>query len=127
MELFPRSIGYLAFTVLHLLCFAFGIAVCGLYGRDISRASKHPDGYADGKWVYAVVVGAMSVVTSVVYWVPFVLRVSGVVMPVWNFVLFVLWSAVFGVFAKVRVSILPCSTTLVRPSTECRLQARRGG
>ena len=47
MELFPRSIGYLAFTVLHLLCFAFGIAVCGLYGRDISRASKHPDGYAD--------------------------------------------------------------------------------
>ena len=103
MELFPKSIGYFAFTLLHLVCFAFAIAVCGLYGRDVSRATNQPNGYADGKWVFAIVVGALSAVTSVLYWVPFVLRISGVVMPAWNFVLFVLWSTVFGIFAKVRL------------------------
>jgi hypothetical protein len=51
--------------------------------------------------VYAVVVGSMSAVTCVLYFVPFVLRVAGVVAAVWNFILFILWIALFGVFGKV--------------------------
>ena len=39
--------------------------------------------------------------TCVAYFVPFVLRLGGIVIPAWNFVLFVLWTAVFGIFAKV--------------------------
>lgn len=52
--------------------------------------------------VYAVVVGALSALTCVVYFVPPVLRHAGIVAVAWNFVLFILWIAVFGVFASVR-------------------------
>jgi hypothetical protein len=51
--------------------------------------------------VYAVVVGSISAVTCVLYFVPFVLRIAGVFVPVWDFILFVLWIALFGVFGKV--------------------------
>lgn len=52
--------------------------------------------------VYAVVVGSISAVTCVLYFIPFVLRVAGFVVAVWDFILFVLWIALFGVFGKVR-------------------------
>lgn len=53
--------------------------------------------------IYAVVVGALSAVTCVAYFLPFVLRLaSGIVMAAWDLVLFVLWIALFGIFAKVR-------------------------
>lgn len=49
-------------------------------------------------------VGSISAVTCVVYFVPFVLRVAGIFVPVWNFILFVLSIALFGVFGKVRAA-----------------------
>lgn len=45
--------------------------------------------------------GALSAVTCVVYFIPFVLRLGGIAMAAWDFVLFALWIAVFGVFGKV--------------------------
>jgi hypothetical protein len=56
--------------------------------------------------VYAVVVGSISAVTCVLYFIPFVLRVAGFVVAIWDFILFVLWIALFGVFGKVRYQCL---------------------
>ncbi len=52
--------------------------------------------------MYAVVVGALSAVTCVVYFIPFVLRHVGIVAAVWSLILFILWIALFGVFGAVR-------------------------
>jgi hypothetical protein len=35
------------------------------------------------------------------YFIPFVLRLLGVFAAIWDFILFALWIAVFGVFGKV--------------------------
>ena len=51
--------------------------------------------------VYAVVVGALSAVTCVVYFIPAMFRHSGVVGASWNFILFIVWIALFGVFGSV--------------------------
>ncbi len=55
--------------VLRFLQFVFAIAVCGLYGTDLHAAHKEHK-YTDSKWAYAVVVGALSVFTTVVYVLP---------------------------------------------------------
>lgn len=47
-------------------------------------------------------VGSMSAVTCTLYFIPFVLRVAGVVAAIWDLILFILWIALFGVFGKVR-------------------------
>ncbi|KAK1252348.1 hypothetical protein MKX08_003535 [Trichoderma sp. CBMAI-0020] len=96
------SVGYLAFTALHLVCFAFALAVCGLYGTDLQRA-KHFDEYTTSKWVYAVVVGAMSAATCALYFIPFVIEVGALVVAAWDAVLFVLWITLFGVFGKLYI------------------------
>ena len=50
---------------------------------------------------YAVVVGALSAVTCVLYFIPFVLRIAGIFAAVWDLILFILWITLFGVFGKV--------------------------
>jgi hypothetical protein len=118
------TLSYIFFSVVHIVGLALALTVCGLYGRDLHNANDQ-DKYADSKWVsscdlhvsdgsasvwltrspllqvYAVVVGGISAVTCVLYLVPFILRVAGIVIPVWNFILFILWIAVFGVFGSV--------------------------
>lgn len=44
------SPSYAAFTALHVVCFALALAVCGLYGQDLKRASDS-DVDSDSKWV----------------------------------------------------------------------------
>ena len=62
----PVFIGH---TVARFLQFVFALAVLGLYGQDLNNA--HKAGVpSDSKWVYAVVVGAFSAVTSLVYLLP---------------------------------------------------------
>ena len=122
MGLFSTSIGYFVFAGLHVVCFALALAVCGLYGQDLNKA-HHEDKYADSKWVshyfplasagispsancaafqvYAVVVGSLSAITCVVYFVPLVLHRAGIVAAVWNTLLFILWITLFGVFGAV--------------------------
>ncbi|KAG5979048.1 hypothetical protein E4U55_005626 [Claviceps digitariae] len=102
MGLFTTSVSYFAFSALHLVCFALALAVCGLYGQDINSSQK-VDGYSSSNWVYAVVVGSLSAITCVFYFIPALLRHSGVVGAAWNFILFILWIALFGVFGSLYI------------------------
>jgi len=86
-------------AILRLLQFALALAVCGLYGTDIQNANKHNRG-ADSKWLYAVVIGGLSVVTSLVYGIPIV---KSYIFFAWDTILFILWIAVFGVFGKMYI------------------------
>ncbi|KHE81526.1 hypothetical protein GE21DRAFT_1289551 [Neurospora crassa] len=98
------SKSYLFFSTLHFLAFALALTVCGLYGVELDRARK-ADKYADSKWVFAVVVGGLSALTSILFCVPFILRFA--FKWVWDFVLFILWVAVFGVFADMYIHEKP--------------------
>ncbi|KAI5463973.1 hypothetical protein BGZ63DRAFT_411835 [Mariannaea sp. PMI_226] len=102
MGLANLGVSYLLFSALYFVCFALALTVCGLYGHDINRANEHGK-YSDSKWVYAVVVGSMSAVTCAVYFIPFIFRIGGVVAAVWNFILFILWITLFGVFGKLFI------------------------
>ncbi|KAF3768587.1 hypothetical protein M406DRAFT_349783 [Cryphonectria parasitica EP155] len=100
MGVFGFALSYIAFSALHIVQLALGLAVCGLYGQDLHRA--HDAGvYTDSKWVYAVIVGALSAFTAIVYLIPFVLRIW--LVWAWDLVLFVLWIALFGVFGKMYI------------------------
>ncbi|KAF5017687.1 hypothetical protein F66182_10361 [Fusarium sp. NRRL 66182] len=100
------AISYVVFSIIHLFCFALALTTCGLYGTDLNNANREGR-YSDSKWcslqVYAVVVGSISAVTCVLYFIPFVLRIAGIFVPIWNFILFVLWIALFGVFGKMYI------------------------
>ncbi|KAK1255743.1 hypothetical protein MKX07_008002 [Trichoderma sp. CBMAI-0711] len=96
------SIGYYAFTALHFACFALAITVCGLYGADLQR-TKHFDNYTKSKWVYAVVVGALTAATCALYFIPFIIEAGGIFIASWDAILFVLWIALFGVFGKLYI------------------------
>jgi hypothetical protein len=50
MGFFSTSMGYFAFSALHLVCLALALAVCGLYGQDLNNARKEHK-YSDSKWV----------------------------------------------------------------------------
>jgi hypothetical protein len=55
--------------------------------------------------VFAVVVGALSSFTALLYGIPFILRFA--VVPLWSFVIFVLWCAVFGLFGSMYIHERP--------------------
>ncbi|KAL6361207.1 hypothetical protein LRP88_04670 [Fusarium phalaenopsidis] len=97
------AVSYVLFSALHLCCFALALTTCGLYGTDLHHANQQHK-YSDSKWIYAVVVGSISAVTCVVYFVPFILRIAGVVVAIWDFILFILWIALFGVFGKMYIN-----------------------
>lgn len=63
--------GALIRLILRFFQFVLGITVAGLYGVDLHAANK-ADAYTDGKWVYAEVVAALSVVTVLIYGIPFI-------------------------------------------------------
>jgi len=94
-----RSVHIIPRAILRLLQFAFALAVCGLYGTDIQNANKHDQG-ADSKWLYAVVIGGLSVVTSLIYGVPLI---KSYIFFAWDTILFILWIAVFGIFGKMYI------------------------
>ncbi|KAI0447188.1 hypothetical protein F4803DRAFT_546404 [Xylaria telfairii] len=91
---------YFFFATLHIVQFILSIVVIGLYGTDVDHARKAGI-YADGKWVYAVVVASISAVTNLLYIIPAILRL--VVVPVWSFTLFLLWIILFGMFADMYI------------------------
>lgn len=85
---------------LRFLQFVLGIAVIGLYAQDLRRAGAAGVG-ADSRWVYAVVVGTLSSIVAIPYLLP-KWDVRRVLWPA-DWVLFVLWIALFGVFARLYV------------------------
>ncbi|KAF2970490.1 hypothetical protein GQX73_g3065 [Xylaria multiplex] len=100
MGFVAMTTNYVLFTVLHIAQFILAIAVIGLYGTDLDRAHRKGS-YVDGKWVYAIVVASLSAVTAALYLIPFFLRLA--VVPIWSFILFVLWIALFGLFASLYI------------------------
>ncbi|KAI1349668.1 hypothetical protein F5Y01DRAFT_288232 [Xylaria sp. FL0043] len=100
MGLLGMATSYLLFAILHFFQFVLAITVIGLYGTDIDRAHKK-GAYTDGKWVYAIVVASLSAVTAIFYLIPFFLRFAAV--PIWSFILFVLWIALFGLFGSMYI------------------------
>lgn len=94
------ALSYLLFVALHVSQFILAITVCALYGIDLDRARK-AHVHADGRWVYAQVVGGLSALTAVLLCVPFILRFA--LVWAWNLILFILWIALFGVFGKMYI------------------------
>ncbi|KAK4039582.1 hypothetical protein C8A01DRAFT_46991 [Parachaetomium inaequale] len=95
------ALSYLLFALLHFSQFVLAVTVCALYGIDLDRA-RRANVQADGKWVYAEVVGGLSALTAILYCIPFILRFA--LVWAWNLVLFILWIALFGIFGKMFIN-----------------------
>ena len=63
--------GFIFSTVLRFLQLVLALTVVGLYGGYVNDA-RLAHKYADGNYVYAVVVGSLAALTAVVYMVPFI-------------------------------------------------------
>jgi hypothetical protein len=98
LDLGPR---YILTSVLRALQIIFAFTVVGLYGTDLDSARK-AGVYADGRWVYAVVLGVMSAVTAIVYLVPLVVRRLTFLFA-WDWIIFFLWIVLFGIFGKLYI------------------------
>jgi H+/Cl- antiporter ClcA len=61
---------------------------------------------------YAVAVGALSAVTSLVYFIPFIVRVP--LLFIWDTILFIFWVAVFGVFGNMYIHADPQGDSGIR-------------
>ncbi len=44
------GLGYMSFTVMHVILFALALAVCGLYGTDVQH-TRESNGNVPSKWV----------------------------------------------------------------------------
>jgi hypothetical protein len=84
--------------------FILAITVCGLYAVDLHKANTAKNGYIDGKWVYAEVVGSLSAVTCLVYGIPFIKSYWAFG---WDWLLFILWTALFGIFGNIYIGAKP--------------------
>ena len=82
--------------VLRLFQFILALTVAGLYGVDLQHGDQ-ADVKPDGKWVYAEVVAAMSAITCLIYGIPFFKSYWAFG---WDWVLFILWTALFGLFGE---------------------------
>ncbi|ORY67449.1 uncharacterized protein BCR38DRAFT_364956 [Pseudomassariella vexata] len=100
MGLFGMALSYLLFSVLHFFQFVLAVTVCGLYGFDLDRARK-AGVKADGKWVFAEVVAGLSALTSLLYFVPFILRFAAT--SIWSCIILILWIALFGLFGNMYI------------------------
>ncbi|KAK3629043.1 hypothetical protein LTR56_018279 [Elasticomyces elasticus] len=98
--------GALARIALRFLQLVFAITVAGLYAPDLhllrqAQDPKHEDHvFVYSRWVFAEVVAILSIITVLVYAVPFIKSWWGFA---WDWCLFILWTALFGVFARVFI------------------------
>ncbi|KAK6441215.1 hypothetical protein LTR95_002544 [Oleoguttula sp. CCFEE 5521] len=95
--------GALIRLILRFFQFIFAITVAGLYGVDL-HAAKQAGAYTDGKWVFAEVLAGLSAVTVLVYGIPFFKSYWAFG---WDWVLFILWTALFGIFGKIYIPAHP--------------------
>ncbi|KAL8856460.1 MAG: hypothetical protein Q9178_006930 [Gyalolechia marmorata] len=88
--------------VLRFLQFVFAVTVIGLYAQDLRRAEKE-DKYSDSKWGYAVAVGTIGAVSSLLLaWPRLSMWGWG-----WDLVVFILFTALFGLFGKMYIHEKP--------------------
>lgn len=91
--------GRIILGVLRLLQLVLACAVIGLYGKSLRAADKANE-KADGRWIWAVVVGGLSALTAIFYALPFwPLRFFFV----WDVLLWIFWLTVFAIFAKMYI------------------------
>jgi H+/Cl- antiporter ClcA len=93
----------IANLILRFLQLVFAVTVIGLYSTDLDRARRR-NVKANSRWVYAVVVGALSALTALLFMIP---RVKFYRVFPWDGVLFILWTAVFGIFGKLYINETP--------------------
>lgn len=97
---YPHGPHSLIRLTLRILQFIFAITVCGLYGVDLHAATKAHVG-ADGKWVFAEIVAGLSCIVLPIY----------LLHSRWLFVidavLFILWTALFGLFGSIYIPANP--------------------
>ncbi|MCJ1247565.1 hypothetical protein MMC30_004779 [Trapelia coarctata] len=95
--------GFLVHTVIRFFQFVLALTVLGLYGQDINGQRKIA-GRADGRWVFAEVVGGLSAITALIFAVPFfkTYKAFG-----WDVLLFFLWVVVFGIFGNLYIKESP--------------------
>ncbi|KAL8921773.1 MAG: hypothetical protein Q9208_005530 [Pyrenodesmia sp. 3 TL-2023] len=85
--------------VLRFLQFVFAITVIGLYAQDLRRAHGEGSIYSESKWGYATAVGTIGAVSALVLiWPALSMWAWG-----WDFVVFILFTALFGLFAKLFI------------------------
>lgn len=94
--------------VLRVLQIIFALAVVGLYAQDLNKADK-VDKYSDSKWGFATAIGVISAITALVYGVlPIIVRTfTSAILFAWDFILFILWVAVFGLFGSLYIKVDP--------------------
>lgn len=84
--------------VIRLFQFVLGLTVLGSYASDLQHPPKD---FKDGKWVFATLTATLSVVAAVIHgFMPFVDALSTSAYVVWDFIISILFWAVFGSFAK---------------------------
>ncbi|KAF7881644.1 uncharacterized protein EAF02_006332 [Botrytis sinoallii] len=94
------GVGRTTHTLWRFLQFVLALTVIGLYGTDLANANKQHK-YSDGKWVYAVVTGTLSALTSLLHLIPLFNLIP--VLFLWDAVLFILWIALFGLFGNMYI------------------------
>lgn len=118
------KLGSMFTSGLRFLQFALGLAVIGLYGKDVhhDHEAKHT---WHAKWLFALITGFLATATAAVHLiVPFCVRRvkyaprSGLRLPqfVWEFVLCVLWLTLFGIFGKMYIGVYPTSNSAANAS-----------
>jgi len=92
---------YIFFSILRFFQLVLAVTVCGLYGVDLQNA-RNAGKYTDGRWVYAVVVGALSAFTALLYMIPFMMRIPFIF--VWDIIILFFWIVLFGIFGKLYIN-----------------------
>ncbi|KAK3677058.1 hypothetical protein LTR78_003263 [Recurvomyces mirabilis] len=95
--------GALVRLVLRFFQFILALTVAGLYGTDLHHAHQQ-NKYTDGKWVFAEIVAGLAAVTVLVYGVPFFKSYWAFG---WDWVMFALWTALFGLFGRIYIPAHP--------------------
>lgn len=91
--------GMILRSTLRSLQILVGLIVVGLYGHSLGTYSdSHPS--HKSALVYAIVIAILSIITAAASLVPYIRSYR---FFAWDAVLFVLWTALFGVFAKVWI------------------------
>lgn len=108
-------------AILRVIQLLLGLSILGVYGAELAYA-RAMDRPLDGRWVFAVVIAGLSILTSIVYMVPLFRSYWGWA---WDWILVVMTAAVFGIFAKIYLP-MPYTDTMT-DQEQAMLQRSKNG
>lgn len=82
--------------VIRSLQLLFAIIIAALYGIDLHNATQ-TSSHANSNWIYAEFVACLSILTCIMHSFNNTMQV---IWSIWDWVLFILWVAQFGLFGK---------------------------